>query len=341
MASHRAPKNTAGRAAAFTVLGVTAGSVALMPGVSQASPAPTFDQAKTEVSQLNAKAEVATQEYDADQAQYVQLQKKVDGLQAQIVQDQASLNQLQSSLGMQAAAQYRDGGISPTLQLALAASPDKYLTDAGIASQTASQDAVQLKAIDAEKAQLASDQATAASDLAQEQATIKAAAANKAQIQSELSKARSVLDRFTAEQQIQLEGGGGIAKPGNLPPVSGRAGTAVAYAEEKAADHDPYVWGATGPNQFDCSGLTSAAWAAAGVSIPRTSEEQYYGLTRIPLADVEPGDLIFYIMESGGPAHVAMYVGDGTIVQAPHTGTDVSYAPMYESGMEPVGAARP
>lgn len=339
MASHRAPKNTAGRAAAFTVLGVTAGSVALMPGISEAAPAPTMAQAKVEVNQLNTKAEVATQQYDADQAQYAQLQKKVDGLQTQIIQDQADLNRLQSSLGMQAAAQYREGGVSPTLQLALAASPDKYLTDAGIASQTAAEDAIQLKAVNVEKAQLAADQATAASDLAQEQASLKAAAASKTQILSELKQAKSVLARFTAVQQNEIEGGGGEAKPGNLPAVSGRAGAAVAYAESKVGD--PYVYGATGPSDFDCSGLTSTSWAHAGVSIPRTSEEQYFGLTRIPLADVEPGDLIFYIMESGGPAHVAMYVGNGTIVQAPHTGAYVSYAPLYESGMEPVGAARP
>lgn len=76
----------------------------------------------------------------------------------------------------------------------------------------------------------------------------------------------------------------------------------------------PYEWGAEGPKSYDCSGLTSQAWAEAGAPIPRTSQEQWKRLKRIPLAELRPGDLVVYFPEA---THVALYLGDGMVVQAP------------------------
>jgi len=134
MASHRAPK-VSGRATAIGLVGVAAGAVALLPAASQAAPTQSIDQVKAEVNQLNQQAEVAGQAYDAAQEQYAKLQQKVDGLQAQITQEQTALTTLESSMGLQAAAQYRSGGISPTLQLAISSSPDKYLAHVKIADR--------------------------------------------------------------------------------------------------------------------------------------------------------------------------------------------------------------
>ena len=82
----------------------------------------------------------------------------------------------------------------------------------------------------------------------------------------------------------------------------------------------PYQWGGSGPNSFDCSGLTSYAWAAAGVSLPRTSSAQYSATTRISRSDLRPGDLVFY---HSPISHVAMYIGDGKVVEAPNSGNNV------------------
>jgi cell wall-associated NlpC family hydrolase len=117
-------------------------------------------------------------------------------------------------------------------------------------------------------------------------------------------------------------------------PASGRAGAAVAFA--MAQRGDPYVYGGTGPNGWDCSGLTSGAWAAAGVGIPRTSQAQLYGLPRVPLSAVQPGDIIVYY---GGASHVGMYIGGGMIVHASRPGTPVAIVPMHS--MPVVGAVRP
>jgi cell wall-associated NlpC family hydrolase len=340
--SHRAPKVT-GRATALTVVGVAAGSVALLPGTSQAAPTQSIDQVKAQVTQLNNQAEVATQQYDGAKEQYAKLQQKVDGLQAQITQEQTALDTLQTSMGMQAAAQYRSGGVSQSLQLALSASPDAYLSEAGMVSQETQQEAMQLKAIDRDKAQLAQDKRDATDALAQQQAVLAQAAASKSQVQALLNKEQSILNTLNAQQRaIVTSSGGTVSYHGSLPSVSGRAAIAVAYAKSKLGN--PYIYGDTGPYGFDCSGLTEAAWAAAGVSIPRTSEEQYYGLSRFYSASqLQPGDLIF--MEGNPPGHVAIYVGNGMFIHAPHTGDVVRWGSIDPSSpnyayMTPTGYAR-
>jgi cell wall-associated NlpC family hydrolase len=107
-------------------------------------------------------------------------------------------------------------------------------------------------------------------------------------------------------------------------PTTTQAGKAVAF--EYAQIGCPYVYGGTGPCQmgFDCSGLAQAAWAAAGVSIPRDSYEQWAELPHVSVSSIEPGDLLIY----NGEGHVAMYVGNGYIIDAPQTGMDVEKIPM-------------
>ncbi|MYQ49702.1 hypothetical protein GTW40_32610, partial [Streptomyces sp. SID4985] len=92
----------------------------------------------------------------------------------------------------------------------------------------------------------------------------------------------------------------------------------------------PYVWGASGPSAFDCSGLMQWAYAHAGIQLPRTSQEQRFAGRRVSLAEARPGDLVFYRSDA---SHVAMYVGHGQVVHAPHPGAAVRFDPV---GMMPV-----
>lgn len=126
------------------------------------------------------------------------------------------------------------------------------------------------------------------------------------------------------------------AKP-KAAPKSSAAQQAVAFARAQVGK--PYVYGATGPGSYDCSGLTQAAWRSAGVSIPRTSEAQWGGLPRVPASAVRPGDLVIY----NDAGHVALYVGDGRIIEAPRPGKTVQTAP-WRSGWYAdhfVGVVRP
>ena len=115
-------------------------------------------------------------------------------------------------------------------------------------------------------------------------------------------------------------------EPSDAPPPS--SGAAAAIEEAKRQLGKPYEWGGSGPDTFDCSGLTSWAWRAGGKSLPHSSQAQYSATSRVALADIQPGDLLFY----GSPIHhVALYVGNGQMIEAPETGKNVRYASIYRS----------
>ena len=122
--------------------------------------------------------------------------------------------------------------------------------------------------------------------------------------------------------------------------ASGPAATAIGYARAQLGK--PYLWGGTGPDAFDCSGLVQAAWGAAGVAIPRTSQAQWTGLHHIDPGTLEPGDLVFYTgyLTAGEqpPGHVVMYIGGGKIIEAYATGYPIRITAL-RGGIW--GAARP
>ena len=110
---------------------------------------------------------------------------------------------------------------------------------------------------------------------------------------------------------------------------------ALAHAKKQLGK--PYRFGAAGPSAYDCSGLTSAAWRAAGVSLPRTARQQYAKGKRVARSSLRPGDLVFFYSQS--PSHVALYVGDGKIIHSPRPGRGVEYSKL--SYMPYAGAVRP
>jgi peptidoglycan DL-endopeptidase CwlO len=120
-------------------------------------------------------------------------------------------------------------------------------------------------------------------------------------------------------------------------PNTEAAGASVAIAAAVSELGKPYQWAGAGPNSFDCSGLVMVAWAAAGVHFPHLAQSQYQMTKRIPLADLLPGDLVFF----GTPNdvyHVGLYVGNGQMIDAPQTGENISYSSIYWSDL--LGAGR-
>lgn len=123
--------------------------------------------------------------------------------------------------------------------------------------------------------------------------------------------------------QVTNVSGCGQGAGAALPPNQ-RAAAAIKFALGEQGK--PYVWGATGPNAFDCSGLMLRAYESAGVTLPRVSREQYQAGAMLPVKDAQPGDLVFLATDPSNPAtihHVAMYLGDGKIVEAQQTGVPV------------------
>jgi peptidoglycan DL-endopeptidase CwlO len=124
------------------------------------------------------------------------------------------------------------------------------------------------------------------------------------------------------------------AATAGLPPPGWQV--ALAFAESQMGK--PYQWGGAGPGTYDCSGLTMVAWGKAGVYMPHSAQDQYNMTARVPIGELQPGDLVFF----GTPSdvyHVGMYVGGGTMVDAPETGQDVMIQPIYELNL--LGGGRP
>ncbi len=168
-----------------------------------------------------------------------------------------------------------------------------------------------------------------------------AAAARAAQLVNELGGTTQVAAQ-AANDAAAAAGGPSVGFSG----TSTAAGRAAVQAAESQLGV-PYVWGGESPGVgFDCSGLTQWSWAQAGVAIPRTSQTQYATVPRVSLTDLQPGDLLFYfnLDGTGTVDHVVMYVGSGpygsqTVIQAPYTGSTVSYDALYTNGL--VGAGQP
>ena len=128
----------------------------------------------------------------------------------------------------------------------------------------------------------------------------------------------------------------------NLGPLTaGTAGKVIAYAEAQLGK--PYQWGATGPDAFDCSGLAMMAYRAAGISIPRTSQQQWASGRQVPASQVQPGDLVFFAGSDGtmaAPGHVGIVTGHDTMIDAPFTG-EVVREESFRGTTDLVGFTRP
>lgn len=143
---------------------------------------------------------------------------------------------------------------------------------------------------------------------------------------------------LAAQQAAQRSGGGGLGNyNGNLgnglpPPPNPNASAVIRFAQQQLGK--PYEYGAAGPNTWDCSGLTMVAWSQAGVGLPHSAAGQWDDTVRISYADLQPGDLVFFYQPVD---HVGIYVGNGTMIDAPHTGANVEYDSIWWSGLDGFG----
>ncbi|MEU0106394.1 NlpC/P60 family protein [Streptomyces sp. NPDC006251] len=165
-------------------------------------------------------------------------------------------------------------------------------------------------------------------------------AAIEKQKQQEAARKAAELTREQAAQQQAQDHAPQQQESGSPAPGSGTSSTAPAdssYATKaekalafaRAQIGKPYVWGAVGPGSYDCSGLTQAAWKAAGVTLPRTTYDQVTAGTTVPLSQAQPGDLVFFYDDV---THVGMYIGNGMMIHAPKPGTYVREESIYYDG---------
>jgi peptidoglycan DL-endopeptidase CwlO len=197
---------------------------------------------------------------------------------------------------------------------ALAKDNDDVITHFQAAADQARQAAKQAQDARARAAQAEADAARLLKDIGAKQAAMNAQVAKVKQQYNNLSGAdKAALS--SGNTHVGLLGG------------SGAAVTAVNAALSKQGD--PYVWGATGPNSFDCSGLMQWAYKQAGISLPRSTYSQVNVGTSVSAANLQPGDLLFFYSDY---SHVGMYIGNGNVVHAPQTGEDVKVTPYKYIG---------
>ncbi|MGW1951943.1 NlpC/P60 family protein [Streptomyces sp. NPDC001920] len=337
MASHRRPKQPS-RARVTVLTTAAAAAVAISSQAANAAPSekPSKDEVKAKVDKLYEQAEHATEKFNGAREKQEKLQKEISTIQDNVARGQEELNELRDAMGLAAAAQYRTGSIDSSLQLFLSSNPDDYLDKASTADQLSAQQVDSLKKIQAKQRELAQQRAEAADKLKDLSSTRAELGKKKKEVQAKLAEAQKLLNTLTAAEKAALaaeeerasRSSAERVELGNTSSASGRAAAAYSAAQSKLGS--PYVYGATGPSSFDCSGLTSWAYAQAGVSIPRTSEAQSGIGTRIySQSDLQVGDLVFFFNDLH---HVGLYAGNGQIIHAPRTGTVVRYESMNTIG---------
>ncbi|MER5931659.1 NlpC/P60 family protein [Streptomyces sp. NPDC002054] len=372
MASHRKPRQrplsggTVRTAATLALAG--AATATTFEGTSQAEPRLSPDQVKGQVDRLYEEAEAATERYNGAKEKADRAERSLTELRERTARKTDRLNTARNALGSLAASQYRSGALGPAVQLVLADSPQEYLDRAAMLERTGDRKAAEIASVRRQLDEVGTLRAQAAGRLAELRGRQAELARHKQTVESKLEAAKRLLARLTAEERAAYEARHAHSGPATAPaspaapattapaaaaakagtataarrapaparPQAGSSRAARAVAFAYAAIGKPYVWGATGPGSFDCSGLTQAAWRSAGVSLPRTTYTQINAGQRITKSGLAPGDLVFFY---SGVSHVGLYIGDGKMIHAPRPGSTVRIAPV--DSMPWSGASRP
>lgn len=307
-------------------------AVGFMPS-SPASAEPDIDDVQVRVDRLYHEAEQASERYNDAKLELKELQHDLGSLRSDQQRQDDRLDVVREQVQDSVVRQYEGQSLSAVGHVVVSEDPESFLSQLStmsafndLQSQLFDDYATELKALG-----IRSDATEKrASDVAELE---KKLAAEKATIDKLLEAAESLLSDLKAEEREAILSRGSLRAPSDVP-ASGRAAAAVQYALAQVGD--AYVYGAAGPDAFDCSGLTMMAWAQAGVALPHSSSAQYGSGPHIASSDLQPGDLVFYYSPI---SHVGMYIGNGMIVHAANPSTGVAVANVFS--MPYTGAVRP
>jgi peptidoglycan DL-endopeptidase CwlO len=302
------------RAAAFAT-GATAALALLMPAaVGDAAPAPTLSSLVAQAKQLTYQINALSEQYDGLRVQLSSAKTAAAKAQKAAGADGAALNTSKSAVGRLAAASYENAGYDPTLQILTTDNPDHYLNQASIMEQLDQENGTRVANL--QKAEAADKRAneTAQQQITKVTALETAMNAKTKQIQAEMDKVNS----STMAQAMAV-----FNQTGQYPDIVIPGGSSVGARALRAAlgrRGDPYVWGAAGPGEFDCSGLVMWAYEQEGIQLDHYTGNQWDEGEHISRSQLEPGDLVFFYADI---SHVGLYLGDGLMVDAPAAGQDV------------------
>ncbi|WP_245979732.1 NlpC/P60 family protein [Streptomyces diacarni] len=308
---------------------------------------PNLEEIRKEIERLHDKAESATDAYNAAESATKKQRKRIVALAKRIDTAQGKLDTLHDTAGAMARAQYRSGGVPPAAKLMLGDDPEDFLRGLSLTHKGQQATRSFIGTLTETRSRLRGDAKDASDAWQKLEKTRKKKAAAKKKVNGRLKQAKKIETGLKAEERERLRELQDEAaeakqakwlKSGVLDGLDGKASPAGRRAIEWATKQlgKDYVWGAEGPDTFDCSGLTMRAWEAAGVRIPRTSQEQWKQLPHVPVGSMRPGDLIIYKKDA---SHVGIYVGDGALLHAPRTGRQIT---VEGAGSMPIlGVVRP
>ena len=305
-----------------------AGGLAVFATGAGAAPQPSVNQVQARINQLTSQFNKVSQQLDQAGQQLSAAQSRLSQVRVRLNNANSQFQTAQASVAQTAAAAFEDSGATSIAGVLTSGDPSVVLQQGSLLMELSGNRSAQTKQLLTDASQLASVE----QEMQRTEAGIAGLkhqlAAHKSSLGKLIDTQKATLASLTVPQQQAVTnksiGANGSSAPQQYTgPTSTQAQKAVAFAYAQLGC--PYVYGGTGPCQrgYDCSGLAQAAWAAAGVQIPRDSYGQWAALPHVPLSSIEPGDLLIY----NGEGHVAIYVGGGYIIDAPQTGMNVEKIP--------------
>lgn len=299
----------------------------------EAQGAPTLAEVQSKVRQLEEDATAAAEGAQEAKVKLASLTRTLTGIKQKAAVQGQNVSALSKSLGSIAIDQYKNGGLSQSLELLFSSDPTLYLSAAGSLDALTRRKSIQLNKFEAAEQRLNATTLTVADKVALIAAAQKKYQAQARLAQSKLEEAEKLLSQLKkedrerlarlAEEQENADQASSLAAAKSASGVSGRAGVALKYALKQIGDR--YVFGADGMTTWDCSGLTMRAFQSAGVSLPHSSAAQYRYGKSVSRSNLRAGDLVFF----GSPiSHVGIYLGGGKMVHAPRSGSRVKVATM-------------
>ncbi|MDJ0370570.1 C40 family peptidase [Streptomyces sp. H10-C2] len=335
------------------ICGALLAAAALSLPAQQAAAAPhdppsqPLSQLLQQLQTLYLQTEQATEDFNKAKEAATKQRAAADLLDKQLADQRVAVAESRDQIGLLARRQYQDGGVSPYLNLLVGDDPQGLFAQKHLLQRAAGNQADVLERLKSGEARISVLNAGAQVALDKAQVLQTQQGAAKAKVEEHLKRVETIIAGLTGVQLEELqkleEQGINQAQADFLDSKALGAGSRVpSAAGNRAVGYaflqlgKPYIWGAEGPASYDCSGLTSQAWSHAGQTIPRTSQEQWAQLPKVPLSLLRPGDLVVYF---AGATHVAIYIGNGLVIQAPRPGAFVKVSPIAANPI--LGAVRP
>lgn len=303
---------------ALAIVGLLAGVLT----VSQASAEPDRAATLAEVERAFSEAEVASERVNQLQVEIDRAKADAAALDTEIATIAAQYNEQRQVLAQAIVQQQLDSPLGPTVSLLGSQNPESFLEGLGAVQALNTSRAEALQEFTAVSDTLANRKAQLADLTASLEADRAAADAARADVQAKYQQAQARLQRLSAADRATFTKASVTKVSFPLVAPSGRSQSAIDFAQSVLGT--PYRYGGSGPSGYDCSGLTSAAYRAAGITIPRTAATQYNASSKVSISDVQPGDLVFF----GDLSHVGIYIGNGQVIHSPRPGRSVEVTGM-------------